>query len=205
MDPTRIRRLTMRDAMLLIAAAGIGLAVFQVVVRTLLGGWFRWESLLSSPPRGWTAGSLMVRAVEWIAPSLPFASAWTFAVPVLRLLPPRPSVRRVLRQPGTTACLAAIFGLIWAATGLGETLAVMRLVHGRVTSPPFAWCFHFVVEELFAYLGLAVSAAWLGQALSGRWRPVPDWIDRLGRLLGAYWIVVGLAWACRRYLEIVIY
>jgi hypothetical protein len=33
-----------------------------------------------------------------------------------------------------------------------------------------------------------VPGAWLFLALSGRWRAQADWIDRLGRILGAFWI-----------------
>ena len=205
MLPPRSRRLTLVDVMLLVFAAGVGLAVFQTVIRDLLGGWFHWENLWSAPARGWTAGQVLVRAVEWVAPTLPFAAAWTCAVPVLRLRPPRPSPRRVLRQPGTTACLAALVGLAWAALGLAGTLAAMLLAHGRLTGPPSQWLFHFVVEEVFPYVGLAVASAWFGQALSGRWRPVPDVIDRLGRALGVYWILVGLIWAVRRYLEVTVF
>src|SRR5437764_144442 len=115
MSLPRSRKLTLFDAMFLVAAAGVGLAVFRLVLRTLLGAWFRWENLIAEPPGGWTGGKVLVRMVEWVAPSLPLAAAWTFAVPVLRLKPPRPSGRRLARQPGTTACLAAILGAGWAA------------------------------------------------------------------------------------------
>jgi hypothetical protein len=35
----------------------------------------------------------------------------------------------------------------------------------------------------------AVAGAWLALALSGRWRPERDWLDRAGRVLGVCWIV----------------
>ena len=38
-------------------------------------------------------------------------------------------------------------------------------------------------------IGGGVAAAWTIQAIGGRWRPEPTWIDRAGRLLGAFWIV----------------
>jgi hypothetical protein len=34
-----------------------------------------------------------------------------------------------------------------------------------------------------------VPGAWLFLLLSGRWRAKADWIDRLGQILGAYWIL----------------
>ena len=38
-------------------------------------------------------------------------------------------------------------------------------------------------------IGCAVLVAWTIQAIGGRWRPEPSWIDRAGRLLGAFWIM----------------
>ena len=43
-------------------------------------------------------------------------------------------------------------------------------------------------------MGLAVAIAWSFHAMLGLWRPVPDAIDRLGRVVGVYWIRVGLQW-----------
>ena len=41
----------------------------------------------------------------------------------------------------------------------------------------------------------AVAVAWLTLALSGRWRPRPDWLDRAGRALGIFWLaIVPLIW-----------
>jgi hypothetical protein len=40
--------------------------------------------------------------------------------------------------------------------------------------------------------GLAVASVWLILILSGRWRSHPDWIDRLGRGLGALWMLWAL-------------
>jgi hypothetical protein len=47
--------------------------------------------------------------------------------------------------------------------------------------------------ELFAYpVGVAVGAAWVNLAVCGRWRPEPEWIDRLGRIVGACWLAMML-------------
>jgi hypothetical protein len=198
-----IRRLGLSDAMILIAASGAGLAVFQLVSKGVLGGPYQWSRLIVRPLGGWTPGQALVRLVELLGPSLPFAAAWTCVIPLLRLRAPRPSIRRVLRQPGTVACLASIIGALWATTALLETLGVLVVTRGRQIGD--GWLFHFVVEEIFPDMGLAVAAAWFGQAIAGRWRPVPDWVDRLGRVLGCYWIIVGSLWATRRYLDVVNY
>ena len=38
--------------------------------------------------------------------------------------------------------------------------------------------------------GLAVASAWLLLAIGKRWQSEPSWIDRLGRFMGFYWIVM---------------
>ena len=38
--------------------------------------------------------------------------------------------------------------------------------------------------------------AWATMMLSNAWRPVPTWTDRLGRLTGAAWVVVGAISVC---------
>ena len=54
-------------------------------------------------------------------------------------------------------------------------------------------------SDYFAYLlqpferaevGFAIAACWLVLIVGRRWRPEPSWIDRCGRALGAYWILL---------------
>jgi hypothetical protein len=37
-------------------------------------------------------------------------------------------------------------------------------------------------------IGCAVAAAWIVQRISERWRCEPTWLDRTGRILGAFWV-----------------
>ena len=39
---------------------------------------------------------------------------------------------------------------------------------------------------------IAVGSVWAVLALDRRWRPEPGWLDRLGRILGAYWLADAL-------------
>ena len=48
---------------------------------------------------------------------------------------------------------------------------------------------------------LVVALAWLIMALGGWWRPERSWIDRLGEVLGASWIVMMLAWLVVGFIE----
>jgi hypothetical protein len=52
------------------------------------------------------------------------------------------------------------------------------------------------------YVGLAVAATWGTLILSGRWRRSADWIDTMGRVVGTLWIVIGLIWSLREYMEL---
>jgi hypothetical protein len=40
----------------------------------------------------------------------------------------------------------------------------------------------------------AVAAVWLFAALAGCWRPEKTWVDRTGRALGAFWLLVAAAY-----------
>jgi hypothetical protein len=42
-------------------------------------------------------------------------------------------------------------------------------------------------------IGLAVSVSWMTMLVGRRWRAEPSWVDRLGRSLGVFWIMGGLA------------
>jgi|GEM_PF-3248455 len=95
---------------------------------------------------------------------------------VLRLRRPRPPLLDLLRQPGTVALLAMVFGLFWV------TGALLVLFPGKVdsmTAAPTA-------------VGGTVAVAWVVLALSRRWRPEAGWVDRMGRLLGCASIVTAL-------------
>ena len=49
-----------------------------------------------------------------------------------------------------------------------------------------------VLEEfpllVSASIGIAVFVAWSVRWANRRWCPEPSWLDRSGRLVGAYWI-----------------
>ncbi len=42
-------------------------------------------------------------------------------------------------------------------------------------------------------IGISIVAAWLILAFNGRWKSEAGWDDRIGRALGACWIVMPLA------------
>jgi hypothetical protein len=113
---------------------------------------------------------------------------------IVRLLPRRPPLRRLSRQPGTVACAAAALAMV---AGGGIVLSMVYFRGVRISSAD-AYSWPFVEARIMP----AVAAAWVALAWGGRWRPEPSWIDRAGRAFGSYWIVlfafrflVGLFWS----------
>ncbi len=53
------------------------------------------------------------------------------------------------------------------------------------------------------YVGLAVAVTWIFQVMTGQWRRPVDLFDRLGRVVGLAWILIGAAWALREYLGLI--
>lgn len=99
----------------------------------------------------------------------PILLGLSFALLLLRIVPPRPSWPELARQPGTVACAAAIvalFGTFWFE----------ELRPGPIS---------------VAAMGVAVGLPWLGLALSRRWHAEGSWLDRAGRALGVCWLLAG--------------
>ncbi len=78
--------------------------------------------------------------------------------------------------------------------GESTSLVVMRSVLGNEVIghlEPMG-CFGILTVSVASPSGPAVAAVWLVLALSGRWSPEKSWIDRLGRILGATWLLISL-------------
>jgi hypothetical protein len=111
-------------------------------------------------------------------------TVWTLALSVLALSQPRRPLRRIARQPGVLACWAASLALATAV--LLEVLPWLRRGGSELD---------FMVRVLpsaFRPMGCAVVAVWVIEAVSGRLRPEPSCLDRLGRLFGMMWIIAML-------------
>ena len=94
----------------------------------------------------------------------------------------------IKKASGWYIAMALVFILVT------EVISWLRPVPSQslLTVPHYrAISFIFNLDRLDLY-SLAVAGAWLALALSGRWRPEPDWLDRAGRVLGLLWIVSPL-------------
>jgi hypothetical protein len=124
----------------------------------------------------------------------PMVAVWTLALLLLELLHFRPPLRRLARQPGFAACCAVALVIV-----LVGSMNFAMLEHRPTPSTPMSIKVHHYLELTLTFshgqCGAAVASAWLTLALTGRWRPRPDWLDRAGRALGIFWIaLIPLVW-----------
>lgn len=155
---------------------------------------------------------------EWIAQamgylvwsidiSVPFLTAWTAALWIIRIRRPRPPWRRLIRQPGPAACsvrllvLAVVFAanlIRWAVFRDWTATGPASMAPGMVPSPFWSlrdgwFTIRAAIIEGSGAIPQAVAAPWLIMALGRWWRPEKSGIDRLGRALGAAWLLVAAA------------
>jgi hypothetical protein len=175
MAATRVRQLSIMDAMILVLGTAVGAALARAYLRGHFAALDLWPK--TGFDREW-----LWRVVNWSrGPGACVVVPMMAALLAIRLRPPRPRRGRLIHQPGFAACLAIMVWLllrwIWVAT-----------FYYPPRSPPPAARFEPLWFEATQYAGEAVVGSWLALALSRRWRPEPSWVDRAGRVLGAYWL-----------------
>ncbi len=167
--PTLRRRFTLLDAMILIAATAEGYAL---------------DSALRKPlaPHVGDSGLVLFAYAAAMATAY-FLSCWTFAVLILRLRSPLPSIRRLRRQPGLISSLVAM--LLWAVYGCLAIWDRAIWARYRVSSHWIPLERDEVVAAIALHAGWVVAAAWIALVIARACRPEPSWIDRAGLNLGA--------------------
>jgi hypothetical protein len=168
------------DAMVLVAATAVGF------------GWVRCVWYFNTD---WRLNDWLNEAPEML---LALLMVWTLATLFLRLVPPRPRIRRLVSQPGAAACgaVALIFALECSRYFLDST------ARSRGVRWILPWA-RYVPAELFSLISggpyaYAVVTAWGLLFLSRRCRPEPSWIDRAGRVTGLLWLLLAL-WSTMKY------
>lgn len=192
--PTALRPFTVRDAMALVAATGVGLAWARY-------GWTRtihYQVILSTPAGGGAFGPAMVwvtRAPHVLLGATPCLAVWTITLFALQVFAARTRRRRLLARPGTAACGAASLALFWTASeALVRSAAYaieIRSWSGFSNGGSALSGFGSYVNLTSAPCGLAVATAWAVLLSTGRCRPVRGWLDRVGLALGLAWLVWG--------------
>jgi hypothetical protein len=202
---------TVLDAIVLVAAVAIAMAMAR---GWAYPNWCAMPPFLGfnyTPSTGRELHYFISTRISW---TIPFAMTLTAAVLILRFRSPHPRFRQIARQPGAVACAAALFAM--AARMMQEaliyTLGFMTLPSSplRLPSPPFArhehpawrlpWTqvVHNIVLETFPFfvspaVAIAVIVAWAVLWANRRWCPEQSWLDRMGRLMGIYWITLAVA------------
>jgi hypothetical protein len=188
------RRFRLLDVMILVAATAMACGLTLAMERITQGqlSWAAVPELLSGesgPFSGLSPTFFFIMATFLVTLlTLPFAVIWTLAMIPLRFISPRPRLRRIVRQPGAMALIAAGVGIaiagihvatvffILGSGALGGSLLILVLMGGALSYP-----------------GLAVFVTWMTLLAGRRWRAEREWVDRLGRVFGAYWIAEAIA------------
>jgi len=157
------RRFSAIDGMIVLAASAGGL----VMARTWL------QATSDMNPLGLSPFNARIIAASWVLVAL------TIAVIPIRFVKPRPSLKRIVGQPGFQASIAACVVVVIHVFAAGYSLLP------PLKSPAD---FFLSVQPLF-FTGPAVATVWVILALGGGWRAEPSWIDRCGRWLGWTWVI----------------
>jgi hypothetical protein len=183
------RKLTVLDAMVLIAATGIGL------------GWTRmtfdanWRDLTAE---GVLQPSFIVQAsFYWKDLAVPYLTSFTIALALLCIRRPRPALRTLSRRPGAVACMAVTaWVLVTVAFNFAFYLFASCLPGGHAQW--FLWfpdLLSHTEDGLSRYAqprAESIAVCWCLLGLSGRWRSQPTWLDRGSRLVGMLWLVAAV-------------
>jgi hypothetical protein len=168
-------RFTILDAMAMVAAAAVGVALAR----------YYYDEVMSVG--GTRGGSFEFRAGVYMAALLllPFAAALASC----RLRRPCRPARRMAREPGSVALLAVTVSVV--------LMMIDQVVMLTLPGPPGtryiggSWRPLIQPAPMLAMItGPAICAAWTLQWLARYWRPRPGWIDRAGRALGMTWVIL---------------
>jgi hypothetical protein len=127
--------------------------------------------------------------------ALAMAVMWTFAIFLLGLTRHRTELRGMACRPGFSAVVAVMVErVINSLESIAQEVTqnpIFRVAPDSLTE--WSW---FLFHETFWHGTIdfgpagAVSASWLVMAMAGCWHAEKSWIDRIGRTLGCFWILV---------------
>ena len=192
----KLRPFGLTDAMILVVASATALSINRL-------DWPGFIELVANPV---DAHDTIEHFLDLVTPHL---AVGTIALLAIRMRSPRPPFGRLARQPGTAGCIVALAAILVIICWSGITLATGRGlefsehamkddVHSRGSVRISRLCGRILV--IYGdRIGFAVAGAWLSLWLSGRWRPEPTWIDRLGRTMAWLWLVLALVLWLRCY------
>jgi hypothetical protein len=164
------RPFTLGDAMILIVALALGLAIARTSIGRIANAFL---TIAQSHFRTLAGAVQLGRALDIVLINFLFFLLPAFLI--LRLKRPRPHLRVMMGQPGFVGCAAVVAVVVVAVplfllapSGLGQL---------------------FIESAAQVVLPSAVPLAWVWLIARSRWNPEPSWIDRTGRIVGALWMV----------------
>ncbi len=182
--PTGARPFGILDGMTLVAALAVGIAtvrwVFPEVTTVSLSQVIETVRKAMSE-RKWIEALSLIAEIKMFLLNLPMALL-SLALLILRFRSPRPRRRRMFSQPGVMACVS-----VSATAIITALLALLSLMIPALRGTGGDPLNGFLVLGSSA-CGFAVAVSWMTLVLVGRWRPERGWIDRMGRVLGLYWM-----------------
>jgi hypothetical protein len=191
-------KLSLGDVMILVAITGLSLSI--MLDNGLFNGQRYFFGLLG-PSEGLNTLQLISRVGGALSILLILFGGWTVVLPILPLRKYRSQWRRLSRQPGISACIAVVTGMVlWAGVAC-VTLWLHDQFQGHLGLPPAFWVRSPVFDGLIVCAGNSVAAVWAVQIVTGRWSPNANGFDRLGRCLGVLWFTVGATFAARLLLN----
>jgi hypothetical protein len=172
------RRFQISDGLLLVAVTGLG-----------LGGFRLWLSHFAEPRITLEIGISLCSILLFV---------WTTAILSLRLGANRPRRRRLWGEPGFLACVTVGFAYAWNAARMGLLFVSLfwtdpAQISGLTLFEAATALTWRILVPYFGRgpdIGCAILLVWLVAWASGRFRPMSNWIDRAGSILGAAWVAL---------------
>jgi hypothetical protein len=165
------------DVMILVGAGAIALTITRTVD--------------PAPPFNWAY--LYLRVAFFIEKYLlPWLIALSWAMMAIRLRWPRPSLRRLWRQPGAIASVMIVLTTVLVGSQVVARINTMPRAHYANMFRPWEQRTEHDLYLLFFDASMLIAGAWVALVLTRRMRCEPGWIDGLGTVVGATWIVARL-------------
>jgi hypothetical protein len=187
MNPSKLR-FRLYHAMILVLALALALAMVWHGMRA--GDLeFAWLSHGAH-----SLGSILQSCWSYVAVSLPFGVTLSASILALTWLDSRPADVPLAHRPGFVACMTASLVMTLAAVGKSianwvHVLGSSRQTWGHYTSL-LSISFWQESWEWSSKTATGVAVGWSILAHNRVWKPVPTWMDRAGRLIGIYWLLV---------------
>jgi hypothetical protein len=161
--------------------------------------------LVAATAAGLGLGRVLVGSREpWMDIKVNYAVSvallWTLALLALNFTRYRAPVRELACRPGFSAGIAIIVERLVAfiSDAIADPLLWFLEPTISVSTLP-----DFLKQLLCLCVGSAVrsgactgvvAAVWLVTAMAGCWRPEKTWLDRTGRALGVFWLLITIAY-----------